>query len=91
MGNWYNFFFHPYVAAFLGTVQAALLVWALSGPAKITSACQKIASAVNDLRVNAGGADGAVTLATSEQLHRIEGLHRYINELNKNQGLGLQA
>ena len=29
-----------------------------------------------------------MTLATSEQLHRIEGLNRYINELNKNQGLG---
>ena len=48
----------------------------------------KIASAVNDLRVNATEADGAVTLATAEQLHQIEGLNRYINELNKNQGLG---
>ena len=67
---------------------AGLLVWQLSRPAQVTSACQRIASAVNDLRVDADGADGAVTLATSEQLHRIEGLNRYINELNKNQGLG---
>ena len=48
----------------------------------------KIASAVNDLRVNATEADGAVTLATTEQGHQIEVLNRYINELNKNQGLG---
>ena len=87
-GNWYNFFFHQYVAGFLATIMAANLTWGLSGPAKVTSACQRIASAVNDLRLNAGGADGTVTLATSEQLHRIEGLERYINALNKNQGLG---
>ena len=88
MGNWYNFFCHQYVVAFCATTAAAQLVWGLSRPAKVTSACQRIASAVNDLRVNADGADGAVTLATSEQLHHIEGLNRYINELNKNQGLG---
>ena len=37
--------------------------------------------------MNAGD-DGTVTLATSEQGHRIEIFNRYINELNKNQGLG---
>ena len=63
-------------------------MWGLSGPAKVTSACQRIASAVNDLRLNAGAGDGTVTLATSEQLHRIEGLKRYINEQNRDQGLG---
>ena len=87
MGNWYNFFFHEYVAAVNATSFAAQLVWGLAGPARVTSACQKVASAANDLRVKAG-ADGTVTLATAEQLHRIEGLSRYINELNKNQGLG---
>ena len=86
-GNWYNFFLHQYVAACLATFFSVQLVWTLSGPAKITSACQRVASAVNDLRVNAGGADGAVTLATAEQGHQIEVLNRYINELNKNQGL----
>jgi hypothetical protein len=38
--------------------------------------------------LNAGAGDGTVTLATSEQLHRIEGLKRYINEQNRDQGLG---
>ena len=75
-GNWYNMFFHEYVTAFLGTFCAGLAVWGLSGPAKVTSASQKIASAVNDLRLNAS-ADGTVTLATSEQGHRIEILKRY--------------
>ena len=86
-GQLVQFFFHEYVCAASATFFAAVLVWGLSGPARVTSACQKIASAVNDLRVKAG-TDGTVTLATADQLHRIEGLIRYINELNKNQGLG---
>jgi hypothetical protein len=85
--NWYNTFCNQYFMAVIATFTAGMLVWTLSGPAKITSACQKICSAINDLRLDVG-ADGAVTLVTSEQLHRIEGLNRYINELNKNQGLG---
>jgi hypothetical protein len=88
MGNWYNLFYNQYFCACMATNAAAQLVWGLSGPAKVTSACQRIASAVNDLRLNAGAGDGTVTLATSEQLHRIEGLKRYINEQNRDQGLG---
>ena len=59
----------------------------LSTPARVTSACQQVASAVNDLRLTAHS-DGDVTLAEPEQLHRIEGLKRYSNELNRDQGLG---
>ena len=84
MGNWYNFFFNQYLMAFVATVSAAQLVWGLAGPAKVTSACQRIASAVNDLRVTsatAAGDTGTVTLATAEQGHQIEILNRYINEL----------
>ena len=88
MANWYNFICHEYVAAGAATSIAALLVWQLVGPAKVTFACQKVVSAVNDLRVNAGD-DGTVTLVTSEQGHRIEILMRYINELNDAHGLGL--
>ena len=69
-------FFHEYITAFLGTFCAGLAVWGLSGPAKVTSASQKIASAVNDLRLSAS-TDGTVTLATSEQGHRIEILTWY--------------
>jgi hypothetical protein len=85
--NWYNVLFNEYLCALMATTMAVQLVWSLSGPAKVTSACQKIAAAINALRLNVD-ADGTVLLATSEQLHRIEGLKRYINELNKDQGLG---
>lgn len=56
-------------------------------PVRVTSACQRVAGAVNDLRVTAK-ADGTMQLATAEQLHHIEGLKRYINELYTDQGLG---
>ena len=59
----------------------------LSTPARVTSACQQVASAVNDLRLTAHS-DGDVALAEPEQLHRIEGLKRCSNELNRDQGLG---
>ena len=51
----------------------------LSTPARVTSACQQVASAVNDLRLTAHS-DGDVALAEPEQLHRIEGLKRCSNE-----------
>ena len=63
-------------------------VYALFAPARVTSACQRVADAVNDLRVVAKQGELA-KLATPEQLHRIEGLKRYINELNRDQGLGI--
>jgi hypothetical protein len=85
--NWYNFYLSEIAAACMSNWLVGLVVWELFGPARVTSACQSIASAVNDLRLNVA-ADGVVTLATSEQLHRIEGLKRYANELNKDQGLG---
>ena len=59
----------------------------LSTPARVTSACQQVASAVNDLRLTTHS-DGDVALAEPEQLHRIEGLKRCSNELNRDQGLG---
>lgn len=86
-GNWYDIFFNEWVAAVMATQSVAMAVWNLSGPARITSACQKIATAVNDMRLHAG-ADGTMKLATTEQGHRIEMLKRYMNELNKEQGLG---
>ena len=57
-------------------------------PARVTTACQKVASAVNDLRVNAVDGQPA-KLATLEQGQRIEILKRYIGELNRDQGLGV--
>ena len=61
---------------------------ALFAPARVTTACQKVASAVNDLRVNAVD-DQPAKLATLEQGQRIEILKRYISELNRDQGLGV--
>ena len=87
-GHWYNFFFNPYLLAVLAVVASGLTIYTLFAPARVTSACQRVAEAVNDLRVTAKDGEPA-KLATPEQLHRIEGLKRYINELNRDQGLGI--
>jgi len=78
----------PYATAVLGVALSGLAVYALFAPARVTSACQRVADAVNDLRVVAKEGEPA-QLATPEQLQRIEGLKRYINELNRDQGLGV--
>ena len=79
---------NPYVTAAIAVALSGLAVYALFAPARVTSACQRVADAVNDLRVVAKEGELA-KLATPEQLHRIEGLKRYINELNRDQGLGV--
>eukprot|EP01046_Picozoa_sp_COSAG06_P031876 COSAG06_NODE_3141_length_5786_cov_31.010902_1_plen_434_part_00 len=85
--HWFNIVLHPAICAVLVTYTSCQGIWALSTPTRVTSACQQVASAVNDMRLTAHP-DGDVTLAEPEQLHRIEGLKRYINELNRDQGLG---
>jgi hypothetical protein len=85
--SWYNVFFNEYLCVVTSTIWAGMGVYILMAPAKVTSACQRVADAVNDLRVTVK-ADGTAELATADELHRIEGLKRYINELNKDQGLG---
>eukprot|EP01045_Picozoa_sp_COSAG04_P026279 COSAG04_NODE_3619_length_2668_cov_1.533281_2_plen_459_part_00 len=88
-GSWYNLFCHQYVLAFYALFfSAGTGVAALFAPARVTTACQKVASAVNDLRVNALD-DQPAKLATLEQGQRIEMLKRYISELNRDQGLGV--
>ena len=69
----------------MATTFAIMLVYTLMAPAKVTSACQRVGDAVNDLRVTPR-TDGTAELATADELHRIEGLKRYINELNRDQG-----
>eukprot|EP01046_Picozoa_sp_COSAG06_P061725 COSAG06_NODE_13652_length_1235_cov_1.310739_3_plen_128_part_00 len=87
VANWYNILFNEYFCVVLSTLYCGLAVFNLMAPAKVTSACQRVADAVNDLRVTVR-ADGTAELATVEQGHRIEILKRYINELNRDQGLG---
>ena len=74
--------------AFFALLFSAGGVAALFAPARVTTSCQKVASAVNDLRVNAAD-DQPAKLATLEQGQRIEMLERYISELNRDQGLGV--
>jgi hypothetical protein len=78
--------FNNWLDMFGATGFACMTVWTLASPAKVTSACQRLASAVNDLRATQQP-DGSVVLAKPEELLRIEGLKRYITELNNDQGM----
>lgn len=84
-GSWYNLFLSEPYCLGMATTFAIMLVYTLMAPAKVTSACQRVGDAVNDLRVTPR-TDGTAELATAHELHRIEGLKRYINELNRDQG-----
>lgn len=88
IGGWYNVVFHPTPTLILATCTLAQAVWALAGPAQVTSACQQVGDAINGLRIGPRPSDWRVQLATPEQGHRIEILKRYMNELNRDQGLG---
>ena len=58
--------------------------------ANVTGACEEMASAINELR-GAKGPDGRVVLTSPENLTRIDGLRRYLRELNRHQGLGFSV
>ena len=82
-----KFLLFPYFDLSFATICAVGGVWNLALPAQVTTACEYVASAVNDLRVTKQP-DGFALLAKPDELLRIEGLKRYINELNKDKGMG---
>ena len=65
--NWYNIALNEYVCVVASMITAGIGVHVLMAPAKVTSACQRVADAVNDLRVTVK-ADGTAKLATAEEL-----------------------
>lgn len=62
-------------------------LYPLFAAATVTGACEEMASAINELR-GAKGPDGRVVLTSPDNLTRIDGLRRYLRELNRHQGLG---
>ena len=65
-------------------------LYPLFAAANVTGACEEMASAINELR-GAKGPDGRVVLTSPENLTRIDGLRRYLRELNRHQGLGFSV
>ena len=46
-GSWYNFWMNPYLTAVIAVLTAGTAIYALFAPARVTSACQRVAEAVN--------------------------------------------
>ena len=88
-GHWWR----EYYMRWLFVLSSLLLLHgalaSLMAPAKVTTACQELGEAINDLTATEGpgGADD-VKMASQEQLLRIERLHGYVKGLNRGQGMG---
>ena len=88
-GHWWREYYMRWLFV---VFSLALLYGALASliaPAKVTTACQELGEAINDLTATEGpgGADD-VKMASQEELLRIERLHGYVKGLNRGQGMG---
>ena len=88
-GHWWREYGMRYMFVFLslGFLYSALV--SLMAPAKVTTACQELGEAINDLTATEGpGGEDDVKMASQEELLRIERLHGYVKGLNRGQGMG---
>jgi hypothetical protein len=88
-GHWWNTFGIPYVGAALTALLVLFAINGLAGCARITTACQQLSEAINELRASAGqGAEDDVQLATPEEILQINNVRYYIHGKCKGQGMG---
>ena len=57
-------------------------------PAKVTSACDDLADAINELRLGKSHGSAAVRLPTDAEILRITHLRNYVRDLNRGRGMG---
>ena len=64
-------------------------IWSLTRLAKITSECQALADAINRLRrVEGPGGANDISMASTDELMKIEALVSYVKGMNRGQGMG---
>ena len=63
-------------------------IWGLMQPAKVTSACDDLADAINELRLGKSHGDATVRLPTDAEILRITHLRNYVRDLNRGRGMG---
>ena len=88
-GHWWREFHMRWLFVAISLFYLFPALWRLMAPAKVTTACQELGEAINDLTATEGpgGADD-VKMASQEELLRIERLHGYVKGLNRGQGMG---
>jgi hypothetical protein len=85
--HWWNAIGMPYFGVAFTAVCVLATINSLAKGAKITTACQQLSDAVNELRVSAGDGED-VKLATPEEILQINNVRYYIHGKNKGQGMG---
>jgi hypothetical protein len=85
--SWALTFLPPWLLVLGVAMMYVGALYPLFAAATVTGACEEMASAINELR-GAKGPDGRVVLTSPDNLTRIDGLRRYLRELNRHQGLG---
>ena len=60
----------------------------LMRPAKVTSACDELGNAINELRLGKSSADAAPKMPTNDEKLAIELLRDYVRDLNRGRGMG---
>ena len=87
-GHWWTAHHVYFFFVFLTGALSVLTAWTLSTGAKITSACQELGEAINELRATGKTRDD-VTVATPDQTAEINNLRYYLAGKNRGQGIGL--
>lgn len=72
----------------LGATAILLAIRGLMQGAKITSACDALGDAINELRLGRTHGDTAVHMPTDPEKLAIEHLHSYVRRLNRGHGMG---
>jgi hypothetical protein len=84
----WNYWHLALILKFTGTGLILSGIWGLMQGAKITSACEDLGDAINQLRLGKTHGDTAVHLPSDPEKLAIEHLHNYVRSLNRGRGMG---
>jgi hypothetical protein len=88
-GHWWTTWHMAEVCVGLTFCNVLVGIWSLTRLAKITSECQALADAINRLRrVEGPGGANDISMASTDELMKIEALVSYVKGMNRGQGMG---
>ena len=85
-GHWWTTWHMAEVCVGLTFCNVLVGIWSLTRLAKITSECQALADAIN--RVEGPGGANDISMASTDELMKIEALVSYVKGMNRGQGMG---
>eukprot|EP01046_Picozoa_sp_COSAG06_P009573 COSAG06_NODE_501_length_14953_cov_25.827858_17_plen_445_part_00 len=86
--KWWHELYIADISICMGAALVPLTIWVLAQPAKITSACEALADAINDLTLTKEQGETTLRMPTREQEQHIEHLRGFVRGLNRGSGMG---